>query len=244
MGIPANQRSWVENAIRGVFTRTHDPYLAPAMKSLWPSSYKETSKGFTEERSREIEAMPLRPRPEHRLDWQAATKTFVLSHKGAEKILTTDQVKGLFRGEPIEITETSIEIEEKANDVPPEVEDLRNAELDLEKAADRTEPTGQLTVPDADNDENDQPVAANAEEAKNEIDGPTLEEIKCDSEETPDATKSLEDSPLELPAHVQALLDGYNALGKSLGFPEITPDMYAKAQHPALANRASNRRSR
>ncbi len=40
VGIPANQRSWVENAIRGVFTRTLDTRLASTVSSLFPAEYQ------------------------------------------------------------------------------------------------------------------------------------------------------------------------------------------------------------
>src|SRR5579859_331160 len=40
VGIPANQRSWVENAIRGVFQKSLDIRLAPAVKGLFPADYQ------------------------------------------------------------------------------------------------------------------------------------------------------------------------------------------------------------
>jgi hypothetical protein len=45
VGIPANQRCWVENAIKGVFEKTLDRRLAPAVKGLYPRFYNEFVKG-------------------------------------------------------------------------------------------------------------------------------------------------------------------------------------------------------
>lgn len=41
VGIPANQRSWVENAINGLFQRSLDMRLAPAAKGLFPADYRK-----------------------------------------------------------------------------------------------------------------------------------------------------------------------------------------------------------
>lgn len=102
VGIPANQRSWVENAIRGVFTRTLDPSLAPAMKSLWPNAYKEVVKGIDDEGIRKsLDAVTARPRSQHRLDWRATSKTFVLSDGSKEREVSRDAIKALFEGKNV-----------------------------------------------------------------------------------------------------------------------------------------------
>lgn len=48
VGIPANQRSWVESALKGYFTRTHTPKLAPIVRSLWPQQYPGMLAGVTD----------------------------------------------------------------------------------------------------------------------------------------------------------------------------------------------------
>lgn len=59
VGIPANQRSWVENAIRGVFSRTLDVRLAPTVSSLFPNEYQRLVAGAP---------------PEHQLKLASATR--------------------------------------------------------------------------------------------------------------------------------------------------------------------------
>lgn len=98
VGIPANQRSWVENAIRGVYTRTLDESLAPAMKSLWPNVYKESLKSVDSAKRKRLEDTPARPRMDKRLDWYADTKTFVFSDHGKEHQISREAVKHLIEG--------------------------------------------------------------------------------------------------------------------------------------------------
>lgn len=107
VGIPANQRSWVENAIRGVFTRTLDPGLAPAMKSLWPNKYEEIMRGIPDERLRKrIDALPSRPRPQQKLSWHAPTKQFVFAGPdGKERPVSNEEASLLVKDAP-KTTET------------------------------------------------------------------------------------------------------------------------------------------
>lgn len=99
VGIPANQRSWVENAIRGVFQRTLDESLAPAMKSLWPSVYKETLKTVDSNKRKMLEATPVRSKTDGRIDWYAKNKSFVFSNSSGEKReLDRGAVKSLIEG--------------------------------------------------------------------------------------------------------------------------------------------------
>jgi hypothetical protein len=63
VGIPANQRSWVENAIHGVFTRSLDLGLAPAVKGLFPGSYAKTIKEVFEDEAIQQKYLNIEPRP-------------------------------------------------------------------------------------------------------------------------------------------------------------------------------------
>lgn len=92
VGIPANQRSWVENAARGIFQRTLDPRLAPAVKSLFPRDYERIVASVEDRAQREeLAAIPARPTPTRRLAWQPETKTFLLvSNKSEEPVLAAD----------------------------------------------------------------------------------------------------------------------------------------------------------
>lgn len=95
VGIPANRRSWVENAIYGVFTRSLDEgnydeayQLAPTVKSLYSRNYERLTLGLTNtsERTR-FEHVSGRPAPTHQLFWEPSRKTFILQGVGG---LTTD----------------------------------------------------------------------------------------------------------------------------------------------------------
>lgn len=242
VGIPANQRSWVENAIRGVFTRTLDPHLAPAMKALWPSSYKEALKEMPENKRKDIELMPNRPKPDARLNWHAASKTFTLTSNGNEKRLQPDQVKALFRGEAVNVSEVPLEPETVT---PEDIVDMSKAEDDIltkegvneigepETENRHTHVDGTSSLPDSDNDENDQIEVSNPEVA-NASPAPALETVAAVEPEVTKETEPELEKELELPAHVKTLLQSYNSLGIALGFPEITAEMYAAAQHPAM----------
>lgn len=97
VGVPANQRSWVENAIRGVFTRTLHPKLAPAMKSLWPRAYKDILEG--RENAEYFYNQPERRSSGKRLNWQPDKNIFVLSQgKGLERTMSKEEVKSYIMG--------------------------------------------------------------------------------------------------------------------------------------------------
>jgi hypothetical protein len=248
VGIPANQRSWVENAIRGVFTRTLDPHLAPAMKALWPTTYKEVLKEMPADKKKDIESMPNRPKADTRLNWHAASKTFTLNSEGKEKRLHPDQVKALFRGEAVEVSEVSTEPEIVT---PEDIVDMSKSEDDIltkagvneigepETDERHTHVDGTSSLPDADNDKDDQIEAPNAAEIEALKTEPSMDSvIEVLDEAEPEVTKEVEpeaEKEFEVPAHITTLLQSYNALGLALGFPEITVEMYAKAQHPVMS---------
>lgn len=95
VGVPANQRSWVENAIRGVFTRTLHPKLAPAMKSLWPRAYKEAfeAKERAEEACSYFEQQPARVSSGRRIDWYPEKKMFLFSAGDTNRFMAREEVQ-------------------------------------------------------------------------------------------------------------------------------------------------------
>jgi len=104
VGVPANQRSWVENAIRGVFTRTLHPQLAPAMKSLWPRAYREIidTRAKTDESAKYFQGQPERKSSGRRLDWHPDKNIFVLSNrKGLERSMGKEELKNYLAGDII-----------------------------------------------------------------------------------------------------------------------------------------------
>jgi hypothetical protein len=104
VGVPANQRSWVENAIRGVFTRTLHPQLAPAMKSLWPRAYREIidTRTKTSESAKYFQDQPERKSSGRRLDWHPDKNIFVLSNrKGLERSMGKEELKNYLAGNSV-----------------------------------------------------------------------------------------------------------------------------------------------
>lgn len=89
VGIPANQRSWVENAIKGLFDRSLSSgkvdealRLAPAMKSLWSKDFSKILKGVEDASlKKELEAIPARI-SKRRVEWDPHQKTFMMNQKG------------------------------------------------------------------------------------------------------------------------------------------------------------------
>ena len=86
VGIPANRRSWVQNAICGVFTRSFGEgnydeafKLAPTMKSLFSHDYERLTLSLSNRTERDrFEAVAARPTPTHQLFWEPSRRTFVM----------------------------------------------------------------------------------------------------------------------------------------------------------------------
>ncbi|OLE94888.1 MAG: hypothetical protein AUI84_07050 [Delftia sp. 13_1_40CM_3_66_6] len=93
VGIPANQRSWVENAIRGLFERSLTQgkgdealKLAPAMRGLYPRAFTEKLKDVNDQSLlKDLEKIKPRAMPDQRIEWEAPRKVFTLNRmqKGA-----------------------------------------------------------------------------------------------------------------------------------------------------------------
>lgn len=94
VGIPANQRSWVENAIRGVFTRTLHPALAPAMKTLWPRRFQEIleNRDIEDDTREYFKSLPTRRSSGKRLDYLPEKKMFLFSGQGTERYMSREEV--------------------------------------------------------------------------------------------------------------------------------------------------------
>jgi len=97
VGVPANQRSWVEYAIKGLFTRTHNPKLAPVVRSLWPEKWRNLLAGVE---SRELtqtlaETLPRKTKSVPRLFWLPETRSFVLESGTRQRQVPRSQVKDL-----------------------------------------------------------------------------------------------------------------------------------------------------
>lgn len=90
VGVPANQRCWVENAIKGVFTRTLDERLVPAMKSLSPGSFNHVLKTLvTDEDQRDhLSSIPARTASTTRLFWLPDRDTYELITESGKTSLT------------------------------------------------------------------------------------------------------------------------------------------------------------
>lgn len=117
VGVPANQRSWVENAAVGVFQRTLDPRLAPAVKSLFPREYERIVARIEDRDQREeLAHIPARPQLVKKLSWEPNRNIFVLENSvdATENLIARDHLPSVLRQEHAEYTDT---IEKQAEDM-------------------------------------------------------------------------------------------------------------------------------
>jgi len=100
VGIPANQRCWVENAIKGIFSRSlregvlsDAEKLAPVMRGLFPRDYESAiGRTFTDgDLRKHFNSIKARP-SNKRVLWSPTKKMFVLSHNGKLEEITPAQV--------------------------------------------------------------------------------------------------------------------------------------------------------
>jgi|SRR5579871_761854 len=83
VGIPANQRCWVEQGLKGLFTRTFDKRLAAAVKGLYPRQYSDIIEGCPDAAlRRDLARVVARPTSPSRMEWVPLSKTFVMNTKG------------------------------------------------------------------------------------------------------------------------------------------------------------------
>jgi len=103
VGIPANQRCWVEPAAKGLFERMASQgrgdealALAPAVKGLYPRAYEDYLKTLKNEALRkDLERVKERPTPKQRVEWLPNERIFVMNTKGVNKPLKRDEVASL-----------------------------------------------------------------------------------------------------------------------------------------------------
>lgn len=100
VGIPANQRSWVENAAYGIFVRgiledRGDDVLrlAPIVKGLFPRGYRDVVRSLESQGLRkELERRPARPQHPSKLLWDGTRRTFVMSYRGTGQDIDRGQI--------------------------------------------------------------------------------------------------------------------------------------------------------
>ena len=116
VGIPANPRSWVEYAARGLFTRTWDEKLASIVKSLYsPRDYAEMLSGQPDMALRKhLAGIPARSPRTKRVFWVPARKTFALNDQGRERDLAPEEVEALFEEVSAPVQKTVEPPEQKA----------------------------------------------------------------------------------------------------------------------------------
>ena len=103
VGIPANQRCWVEPAAKGLFERMASQgrgdeamALAPAVKGLYPRAYEDYLKTLNNEALRkDLERVKERPTPKQRVEWLPNERVFVMNTKGVNKPLRRDEIPAL-----------------------------------------------------------------------------------------------------------------------------------------------------
>ena len=99
VGIPANQRSWVEHAISGLFAKTLDERLAPIAKSLLPKDYGKTIERIADADMRE-HFINIAPRSVgDRIVWYPAQERFVLQKSNS----TNGRMNDLSRAEVLDL---------------------------------------------------------------------------------------------------------------------------------------------
>lgn len=99
VGIPANRRSWVQNAIYGVFTRSFsegnydEAYkLAPTMKSLFSHDYERLTLSLANKVERDrFDAVSPRPTSTHQLFWEPSRRTFVMHNMATGQKIDADR---------------------------------------------------------------------------------------------------------------------------------------------------------
>lgn len=95
VGVPANQRSWVENAINGLWTRAlFEPgqeevalRLAPIVKGLFPNEFrKKVNKLENVDFQTTLKSVQARPAPSERLVWRPTSRSFAFMHDANDEV--------------------------------------------------------------------------------------------------------------------------------------------------------------
>src|SRR5258708_1427219 len=107
VGIPANRRCWVENAVQGKFLRVLEEgdydqalLLAPTMKRLFSYDYDRAVLRLSATERKAFEHVAPRPRPNEQLFWQPQRSVFVMQAGNG-------QYRDLSRTEVVEMLQAS-----------------------------------------------------------------------------------------------------------------------------------------
>jgi phage head maturation protease len=100
VGIPANQRCWVEPATKGLFERMASEgrgdealKLAPAVKGLYPRAYEDYLKTLDNlALRRDLECIEVKDVPRQRIEWMPNERVFAMSTKGILKPMERNEV--------------------------------------------------------------------------------------------------------------------------------------------------------
>lgn len=90
VGVPANQRCWVETATKGLFERMLSENkgdqalkLAPAVKGLYPRLFQDKLKSLENAAlRRDLERVEVRTTPKQRVEWVPNERVFVVNQRG------------------------------------------------------------------------------------------------------------------------------------------------------------------
>lgn len=105
VGIPANQRSWVEPGAKGLFERSLSQgkgdealRLAPIVRGLYPKAYQDRLKEINDEAlRRDLERIQARPSQEQRLEWSPNERTFMLNQRGNYTSMGRNEVSAFLK---------------------------------------------------------------------------------------------------------------------------------------------------
>lgn len=97
VGVPANQRCWVETGLKGVFARTYDPRLAPAVRACYPGDYDDLISRLDSEAQAHYRSIAPRS--------QAATRLYSLPD-GRFRLKSDQRSEVLSRAEVVTLLET------------------------------------------------------------------------------------------------------------------------------------------
>jgi hypothetical protein len=230
VGIPANQRCWVEMAAKGLFERLASQdrgdealRLAPAVKGLYPKAYEEYLKKMSNEPLRkDLERVTARPTSNQRVEWLPAEKMFAMSTKGSQK----SQV--LNRNEVTALMAKGIEMPRIAK---PAVKE--------ETTVDQTEKTEIKSVDPIESVDTD--IKEEAEEITVSEETATADNADADTEVTETSVEVEEESPVEAKAEEHGVKQSpadalkvqmYNLLASELGQPQLVLDAQGQIAAP------------
>lgn len=216
-GIPANQRSWVENAIKGLFARTFDRRLASAVKGMYPRQYGDLIAPCPSAAlRRDLEKVAARPTDPRRVEWVPLSKTFVLNVRGKIAEIEPGEIETMVSSVPAPRKSFLDEIDETLAEDDcgvPLFEQVDEAALCAAIEKEMQTPSRLILAGD---DRHAEVVPASVE--KSDDGEKTVEPQQEEDITMPDKQKSVAEQVAE------ALLAQYNVLGNALGLPPVARD--------------------